>query len=383
MGWKSYDKLVQKFDIVVIGAGASGLMVASKFQDRDIALLDTNSKIAQKLKISGGGKCNVTNEHVSSSNYFRDSLFIEPILQNFDETKLLEFLKLRGCQPILQKEHQYFCKQSSDEVINIFKKEIKDIALFLNHKVLKVSKEENFIVTTTEKTFQAKHLIVASGGVSYPKIGASDIAYDIAKSFGHTIKVTSPSLVGFTVQKEQFWMKELSGISMIVKMSVAGKSFTQDLLFAHKGVSGPVVLNASLYWQKGLIEVDFLPDKKINFYLKSNKLISSAFPIPKRFMKLFLSHIKLEDKPVSSLSKDEIEKLMLLKNYTFAPAGNFGYSKAEVTRGGINTDEINADTMMSKLVENLYFIGECLDVTGELGGYNFQWAFSSAQRVDI
>ncbi len=372
------------YDVVIIGAGASGLMVASKYKDKNIAIIDTNPKIAQKIKISGGGKCNITNADVSEKNYLANPAFIKDILSAFDQNKLLDFLKVRGCVPLMRKDNQYFCKNSADEIINIFKKEIDNCALFLNQSVLKITKEENFLIQTNRKTFESKCVVVASGGLSYPKIGASPIAYEIAKSFGHTINTTSPALVGFTVQKDQFWMKELSGISLKVKMSVGEKSFCQDLLFAHKGISGPVVLNSSLYWQKGLISIDFLPNSSLEKYLKnSNKLISTALPLPKRFIKAFLAHVRLDDKPISTMNEKETDMLSQLKNYAFAPAGNFGYSKAEVTRGGISTDEIDSSTMMSRVVENLYFVGECLDVTGELGGYNFQWAFSSAQKVTL
>ena len=372
------------YDVVIVGAGASGLMVASKYKDKNIAIIDTNPKIAQKIKISGGGKCNVTNAKVSAENYLGNPNFIKPILESYDQNELLSFLKARGCEPILRKDNQYFCKSSADEIITILKKESETCRFFLNQSVLKVSKKEHFMIQTNRETLEAKNVVVASGGLSYPKIGASPIAYDIAKSFGHTIKTTSPALVGFTVQKDQFWMKELSGISLKVQISVGDKRFCQDLLFAHKGISGPVVLNASLYWEKGLLEIDFLPEGSLKKYLKnSNKLLSTALPLPKRFMKAFLATVSVDDKPASKLNEEETQKLSKLKNYTFAPAGNFGYSKAEVTRGGISTDEIDGSNMMSSLVENLFFVGECLDVTGELGGYNFQWAFSSGQRVNL
>ena len=359
-------------------------MVASRLKDRDIALIESNSTIAQKIKISGGGRCNVTNNLVSCDNYLGDCDFIKPSLDAFSQDALLEFLKLRGCQPHIRKNGQYFCKTSSNEIIEIFQKEIKDVMLFLNHKVTKVSKKDNFFIETNKGVFEAKKLIVASGGLSYPKIGASEISYEIALGFGHKVKKTTPALVGFTVQKDQFWMKELSGISTRVDIRIGDKRFNGELLFAHKGISGPVVLNTSLYWEKGEIEVDFLPSYSLKQNLKnSNKHISSALPLPKRFIKLFLESIKLLDKPVSKLNSDEFQKLLKFKNYSFAPAGNFGYQKAEVTRGGISTDEIDPNTMMSKIVDDLYFVGECLDVTGELGGYNFQWAFSSAQKLTL
>ncbi len=375
---------MHKFEIVIIGAGASGLMFASKYKDRDIAIIESNQKIAQKIKISGGGRCNVTNEHLSVKNYLGDSSFIKQIIDSFDQFALLDFLKVRGCEPKILKDGQYFCQKSSDEIIKVFQKEVEKLPIFLNHNVKKVTKTDSFYIHTHRGDFQAQKLIVASGGLSYPKIGASAIAYEIAKSFGHKVCVLSAALVGFTVQKDQFWMKELSGISLPVLITVGEKRFYQDILFTHRGISGPAILNASLYWYKGQIKIDFLPDMNIKDRLKnSKKLLSSALFLPKRFTKAFLKSIGLEDKPVDKLNDFELKKLLELKNYTFAPAGNFGYQKAEVTRGGVSTDEIDPLTMMSRVVKNLYFIGESLDVTGELGGYNFQWAFSSAWRVNL
>ncbi len=372
------------YDLIILGAGASGLMIASKYKDLNIAIVEGNSKIAEKIKISGGGKCNVTNANVNSSNFIGDWKFISSVFNNFDQNDLLEFLNTRGCFPKIKKDSQYFCESSSSEIIDIFKKEIKEVDQFLNTKVTHVVKNHDFEVNTDRGVFKSKKLVVATGGVSFPNLGASDIAFKIAKYFGHSVNQISPALVGFTLQSDQFWMKDLSGVSLRVIIKIANKRFHQDMLFAHKGISGPAVLNASLYWQKGSIEIDFLANKKLKTYLKgSKKKLSTVLPLPKRFIKTFLNSICLDDKKVDELNDDDKQKLSLLKSYTFAPAGNFGYQKAEVTKGGISTDEINVNNMMSKTVENLYFIGECLDVNGELGGYNFQWAFSSAQKVII
>ena len=175
-------------------------------------------------------------------------------------------------------------------------------------------------------------------------------------------------------------MKTLSGISFNASLIVEGKTLESDLLFTHKGISGPVVLSGSLYWKKGKMALDFLPNSDLKKLLdkKLKKQISSQLPLPKRFVLEFLKSIEVEDKPIYKLKTEELEKLQVLKNYEFAPAGNFGFTKAEVTKGGVCTDEINSVTFESKLQKDLYFIGEVLDVTGELGGYNFQWAFASA-----
>lgn len=370
------------YDIAIIGAGASGLMLASQLKNtqKNICIIESNETIGAKIKVSGGSKCNITNKHVSSDNYLGSKEFVESVLKDFDNHALLEFLNEHGVVPKIHEKiikGTYFCDTSND-VIEMFKRLTKSCHFFLNTKVLDVSFDEHFKIQTNKKNIEAKKVVVASGGLSYATLGASSIAFDIAKKFGHTIKTLTPALVGLTVQKDQFWFKNLSGVSLMVKTFVENKSCEASMLFAHKGCSGPAILNASLYWQKGLIGIDFLPNIKLEPFLKSNKLISSALPLPKRFMQEFLTSISLHDKPMSQLTKDELERLKTLKHYHFAPAGNFGYTKAEVTKGGIHTDEIKMQSCESKLQKDLYFLGECLDVTGELGGYNFQFAFSSA-----
>ena len=352
------------YDTIILGAGASGLMAAYKYKKVDIALIDANTKIAQKLKISGGGKCNITNVSVKLLNFYGDSDFVQKSLEAFTRDDLLAFLKEHGVKPVIRKNQYYFCKDSSDEIINIFAKTLKSRPMYLGEKILSIKKEKNFIITTDKRVYACKNLIVATGGLSYPRIGASDIGLKIAQDFGHSIVATKPALVGFTVQKDQFWFKELSGLSTLVAITVGERRFEDELLFTHKGISGPVVLNASLYWDKGDIEVDFVPELRTDSLLKIRK---REIPLPKRFLNAFLERHPLE----------------MLKSYRFAPAGNFGYAKAEATRGGICTDEIDPKTMMSLKEENLFFIGECVDVTGELGGYNFQWAFSSAQNLKL
>jgi len=368
-------------DLAIIGAGASGLFLASNIKNKNYVVIDSNPKIGAKIAISGGGKCNITNKFVKASNYLGDARFITPSLKSFDQKSLLAWLRNRGLNPVIKKDHQYFCPNSAKEIIDIFAKAIPKRALLLNSKIQKVTKEgEIFVIHTNRQTIRAKKLVVASGGLSYTSIGASDIGFEIAKHFGHSVIKPSPALVGFTVQKEQFFFKELSGLSTEVSISVEDKSFSGSLLFAHKGLSGPVVLNASLYWQKGSMSIDFLNGFDIESHCNSNRLISTLLPLPKRLTKAFLVQFDINDKPIKKLNKDELAVLKSLGDYTFAPAGNFGYSKAEVTRGGINTDEIDSNTMESKKEKNLFFLGEVLDVTGQLGGYNFQWAFSSAYQ---
>ena len=359
-------------DTLIIGAGAAGLFASIYLPNATI--LEHNPKPAQKIKISGGGRCNVTNKAVSADHYYSsDRSFVHKILEKFDNRKLLYFLAKKGCHPIMRKKEQYFCPHSSSELIDILLSHHPHIELGCEVEDVEKSKE-GFVVHTTKGNFLAKTVLIASGGLSYKKIGASGIGYEIAKSFGHTITPLRPALVGLTVQKEQFWFKELAGISMRVKVEVGGKLFEDDILFTHKGISGPAILNASLYWEKGAIILSFLPKLP---KLSPRKIISTQLPLPRRFVKAFLKSVGVEDKKAGQLSQDEKKRLELLCRYPFAPAGTFGFERAEVTKGGVSLSEID-ENMQSRLVPGLFFAGEVLDVTGELGGYNFQWAFSSA-----
>lgn len=347
---------------------------------KNVCLIETSKTLAQKVKVSGGAKCNITNEFVTYKNYLGDEDFIKDILEKFSKDDLLAFLNKNQVFPKINPKivkGTYFCNSSQD-IIDMFSRLTTHIKKYFETMVLNVDFDEYFKIDTSKGLIEAKKVVIASGGLSFPILGASSIAFDIAQKFGHTITKLEPALVGFTVQKEQFWFKNLSGISLDVKVYVENKTFEGSLLFAHKGCSGPVILTTSLYWKKGKIIIDFLPNKKIEKFLIGNKNISTALNLPKRFIQEFLNSIELEDKPISKLTLDEIEKLKLLKNYEFSPSGNFGFSKAEVTKGGINTNEINHKSFESLKQKNLYFIGECLDITGELGGFNFQIVFSQA-----
>jgi len=365
--------------IVIIGGGASALMLAALLPKNHITILEANNKLGAKILVSGGGKCNITNALMGTQYFLGDKDFVQEPLKKFNEKALLKWLERQNLHPVLRKETQYFCKDSAKELLEIFQKESRKQNVCLNEEVLEVSKRDNlFYVRTKKQTYQAKAVVVASGGLSFPQLGASSIGYDIARTFGHSIEKTAPALVGFTVQKEQFFFKELSGVSTDVMIRVGENVCEGALLFAHKGISGPAVLDASLYWEKGKMEIDFLPDFSWKNIEGSKKNISSLLPMPKRVTKAFLLQFRLEDKPYHQCTLKEREVLQTLSSYSFAPAGTFGYTKAEVTKGGVATSEIDSSTMMSKKVEGLYFIGEVLDVTGRLGGYNFQWAFSSA-----
>jgi len=369
------------YDVLILGGGASGLMCATHLSKKlSIALVEGNDKVAKKLKISGGGKCNVTNASVAIKNFDGESEYLSYALKKFSKERLLNFLDRSRVVLELRKERYYFCKHSSDEIIEVLKRGLKGVDTYLGSQILKLSKKDDiFTLKTDNGEYHARNIVVATGGKSYRTLGASEIGLEIAKSFDIQVKEFTPALVGLTVQKEQFWMRELSGLSCYVKIKVGDRELNEEMLFAHKGISGPAVLSASLHWQKGLISIDFLPQRNILEDIQgSKKLISSEIGLAKRLSKELLNALDVEDKECKKLTQKDKEKLQAIHNYSFSPAGNFGFTKAEVSRGGVLTQELHKETLESKKVQGLYFIGEVVDVTGELGGYNFQWAFSSA-----
>lgn len=372
---------MRHYDVIILGGGASGLMCAAQLREHtnlSVAIVEGNSCPALKLKASGGGKCNLTNVEVDETHFLGDEALVRHVLSVFPQKALLEYFRSGGLNPVIRKERYYFCPKSSDEVISILLGCTVGCEMFTSHKILSVEGEGPFVVTTDKTRLRGSVVVVATGGASYREIGASDIGLKIASDYGIETLPFSPALVGLTLQPREFWMKELSGISFPARIRVAGKTLDEDLLFAHKGISGPVVLSASLYWHRGEIEIDFLPDFDLEKVRREKKLLSTALPLPKRFMKAFLESVGVEDRPCNRLNPQEWEKLSRIRGYAMAPAGTFGFSKAEACRGGVACGEIDPQTMQSRRIPGLYFIGETVDVTGELGGYNFQWAFSSA-----
>jgi len=373
---------MKNYDVIILGAGASGLMCAGNIsKKKSVAIFDLNTKAARKLKISGGGKCNITNMSVELKNFDGDAELLRAVFKKFSKESLLDYLDRNRVELELRKGRYFFCKNSSDDIIEVLLRNAKHAQMQLNKRVIGVTKEEGeFVVTTDSGEYRAAKVVVATGGKSFATLGASDVGVQIAKSFGIAVKEFEPALVGLTLQKEQFWMKELSGLSCYVNISVNDRVLKEEMLFAHKGISGPAVLSASLFWRKGEISIDFLPEYEITEILQkgNNKMLSTALPLPKRLAKALLGAVELKDKECRKLNDEELKKLQRVKAYSFAPAGNFGFSKAEVSRGGVVADELDFESLESKEVKGLYFIGEVVDITGELGGYNFQWAFSSA-----
>ncbi|MBD3800660.1 MAG: aminoacetone oxidase family FAD-binding enzyme [Campylobacterales bacterium] len=360
-------------------------MAAVRLNERgglSICVVEGNAKPGAKIRISGGGKCNLTNVSVTEHNYLGDAALVRSVLRRFDGSALLKWVRARGCEPVVRKARYYFCPRSAQELIDILLKSAEGVRFFLGHKIERVQQDdEGFIVTTDKRTLKARNVIVATGGVSYASVGATDIGLKIAESFGIETVPFRPALAGMTLQKEQFWMKALTGISFPVTIHVGEKRLREDMLFAHRGISGPAVLSASLYWEKGMITIDFLDGLSVEGVLKrgGNKKIATAIPLPKRFVTQFLDALGVSDKPCSAVTAEEKVMLKTLNAYTFAPAGTFGFTKAEVSKGGVACSALQAYSCESRDVRGLYFVGEVVDVTGELGGYNFQWAFASGR----
>lgn len=374
------------YDVMILGAGASGMMCAAQLNERSdlkVLVVEGSEKAAKKLKISGGGKCNITNVSVSPHNYLGDEELIESIFAQFSKEDLLLWLQKRGLTPVIRKEQYYFCPKSADEIISILARSSQKSDYLFNQKIRSLVKSDCFELTTEKGRFKAKKVVIATGAKSFAALGASEIGLELARHFGHSVKPFAPALAGLTLQAKEFWMKELSGISFPAEVSVNDKILREDMLLTHRGLSGPVILSASLYWSRGEISINFLPGSALRGVMHNNrKLLSTALPLPKRFTQALLDAVGIKEKPCNSYREDELKTLeRSFHHYSLAPAGTYGFSKAEVCKGGVKTDEINSWTLESNLVEGLYFAGEVLDVTGELGGYNFQWAFSSAAVV--
>ena len=370
------------FDVLILGAGASGLMCAAELRRNsrlNIGVIEGNSVAGKKLAISGGGRCNITNIEVSPEHFLGEDAFVAEVFEHFGNEDLLNYLHRHAIALELRKERYYFCREGAKAIVALLLQRAGGTDFFYDTHIHSVTPiPQGYRVHTDRGDFDAATLVIATGGESYRSIGASAIGIKLAQELQLQTTPFTPALVGLTLQKEQFWMKTLSGTSCNVRIRVGNKCIEEEMLFAHKGISGPAVLSASLYWSKGEIEIDFLPHEALHVFLNSKKLLSTALPLSKRFMKTFLEHIGVEDMPGHRLNASMLMRLKRLKSYTFAPAGNFGFSKAEVSRGGIDVCELDARTLMSRRHANLYCIGEVVDITGELGGYNFQWAFSSA-----
>lgn len=383
----------ESFDAIIIGAGGAGMMCALQAgrRNRRVLLVDHADTIGRKIMISGGGRCNFTNIYTSAENYYcQNPHFCKSALSRYTPADFIAMVKEHRIAFHEKKLGQLFCDGSANQIVRMLLDECEKAGVVLRAgcRIQAIRHHnEQFIVDSNQGSFYTTSLVVATGGLSIPKIGATGFGYDIAKQFDVKVTETFPALVGFDLKPtDQKWLGDLSGISFDSSVKGGKVAFRENTLFTHTGVSGPAVLQASLYWNPGeALSIDTLPERNAEEWLLSIKktgsrkelknVLSEVFPL--RFAEK-LCLIKCASRPIADLSDKELRAFAaMLNDWQLSPARNFGYQKAEVTRGGISTSELSSQTMQVKKVPNLYFIGEVTDVTGWLGGYNFQWAWAS------
>ena len=382
----------KKYDVVIIGAGAAGMMCAIEAgkRGRKVILLDHAKKIGEKIRISGGGRCNFTNIYTDHKKFISSNPnFMISALKQYTHNNFIDLLHKHQITFHEKKLGQLFCDHSAQQIIDMLKLECKNANVILkNNTIIKsIIKSDSFSIKSQDTTYESESLVIATGGLSIPKIGASKFGYDVAKQFGLNVIETLPALVPLTFSEEILKeCKELSGLSVEAQVSHKKIFFEEGMLFTHRGLSGPSILQISSYWKLGeFIKINLSPKKDIVNFLEEKKLnnpkqeINSIISelLPKRLANMICDNLKISGR-IADMSKKLIILISgFINDWTIKPIGTEGYRTAEVTLGGVDTKELSSKTMMSKNNEGLYFIGEVVDVTGHLGGYNFQWAWAS------
>jgi len=385
------------YDVIIIGAGAAGLFCAFNLgqKNKRVLVLDHANKVGKKILMSGGGRCNFTNLNTTYEDFMsQNPHFCKSALNQYSPYQFLDLVEKHNIEYVEKVAQQLFCKTSSKEILNMLLSECADAGVKIYKKctINKINKSGGFIINTTIENYTSESLVIATGGLSIPTLGATGFGYEMAKQFGHEVVDTKASLVPFTFAKKLLdKCKGLSGVAIPARVSCKKNkniiSIDDDMLFTHRGISGPAILKLSAYWEYGKeIEIDLLPSLNVIEYLKSerlkhpDKLITNSLSqmMPKK-LAAFICVNELTEQKLKQLEKDLFNIIEnKIHHWKVTPNGTEGYKTAEVTEGGVNTNNISSKTMESKLINNLYFIGEVLDVTGQLGGYNFQWAWSSA-----
>jgi len=379
------------FDVIVLGAGAAGLMAAATAgqRGRRVLLLDHATKLAEKIRISGGGRCNFTNLNVRPECYLSaNPHYVRSALAQYSQHDFIALIERYGIAYHEKTLGQLFCDESSQQIIDLLDAECRNgnVERAMGAIVHEVGRAERFELKTSLGEFSSESLIVATGGLSIPQIGATPFGYRLAEQFGLTVTELAPALVPLTFHvddAERF--APLAGIALDVEARAGKASFRENALFTHKGVSGPAILQASSYWRAGeTLQLNLLPGVDLDAELAeregSEQKLSNALAElgwPKRFAEVWLAGQGLDIRVRELPAKRRRQLAETVARWTLLPNGTQGYKKAEVTRGGIDTKQLDSKTMMSKAVPGLFFIGEVVDVTGWLGGYNFQWAWSS------
>lgn len=385
---------MKKVDVIIIGASASGLLCAIEAakRGRNVLVLDHANKAGKKILMSGGGRCNFTNYDVSSENYIsHNNHFVKSALSRFTQWDFIAMVDAYKI-PYHEREHgQLFCNDSSKDILNLLLNECKkeNVKIQLNTNIAKLEKksEQHFVIQTDNNDFTCQSIVIASGGLSIPKMGATPFGYKVAEQFDIKVWPTSAGLVPFTLQnQDKESLSELSGIAINSIVKTNNTSFRENILFTHRGLSGPAILQISSYWSAGeTIEINLLPDLDLLDVLSSTskkqpkiKLKTYLYTqLPKRLVNTFVDTALL-DTTFQELSHKQLQMITeIFKNWTLKPNGTEGYRTAEVTLGGVDCDALSSKTFESKTVAGLYFVGEVMDISGWLGGYNFQWSWSS------
>ena len=384
--------MCNKFDVTIIGAGAAGMMCAIEAgkRGRKVILLDHAKKIGEKIRISGGGRCNFTNIYSQPKKFISfNPSFIISALNQYTHQNFIDLINKYHIKFHEKKLGQLFCNESAQQIIDMLTYECSQANVTLKNStaIVSIHKSDFFNIKTKDIDYKSDSLVIATGGLSVPKIGASKFGYEVAKQFGINVIDTLPALVPLTFNENILKKcKELSGLSVESRVSFEKTKFEEGMLFTHRGLSGPSILQISSYWKLGKeIKINLSPNQNIFDFLIEKKEINPKQDIssiisellPKRLAIMICDDLKIAGR-IADMSKKLIIKVAdSINNWIIKPIGSEGYRTAEVTLGGIDTKELSSKTMMSKKNEGLYFIGEVVDVTGHLGGYNFQWAWSS------
>jgi predicted Rossmann fold flavoprotein len=381
---------VQRFDVAILGAGAAGMFCAAMAgqRGRRVVLLDHAPAPGAKILISGGGRCNFTNLEVTATNFLSGNPhFAKSALAGFSAQDFIALVRAHGIAFHEKRLGQLFCDGSAKQIVEMLVGMCAagGVGMKCGHKVLEVGRPDGFLVRTDQGDFAAESLVLATGGLSIPKLGASGLAYDVARQFGLGVTKLQAGLVPLVFGGAE-WMTELAGVSFEAAASCEKAVFRENVLFTHRGMSGPAILQVSSYWREGgAIAVDMLPSVAADDWLIGRKaarpkaglktVLAEVLPVR---LAQFLAVAEAE-RPIGEIGTKALRAIgARINRFSLAPSGSEGFVKAEVTVGGVETGELSSRTMEARKVPGLFVIGEAVDVTGWLGGYNFQWAWSSA-----